>query len=102
MNQATTTNGCSTTGPRITRTATESRHLRRGAEGALAGGDRDRRQALGAVLGRRRLCRGGLVALHQGFDGQDDEEVDDCRDDQDRDQRVDEKAVPEVRAVDAE
>src|SRR3954449_13399658 len=102
MSQTTTTNGCSTTAPRITRTVTESRHLRRGTEGALACGGGDRRQAFRAVLGRRRLVRGGLVTLHQVVDRHDDEEVDDCRDDQERDQRVDEQAVPEVRAVDAE
>src|SRR3954464_3979644 len=102
MSQTTTTNGCSTTAPRITRTVTESRHLRRGTEGALACGGGDRRQAFRAVLGRRRLVRGGLVTLHQVGDRHDDEEVDDRRDDQEREQRVNKKAVSKVRAVDVE
>src|SRR3954452_24537148 len=97
-----TTSDCSTTVPRITRTATDSRSLRGRTEGTLARTGGDRRQALRALLRRGRLVGSRLVALHQAVDRYDDEEVDDRGEDQERDQRVEEHSVAEVRTVDGE
>src|SRR3954469_24555919 len=74
----------------------------RSAEGAAARGDRDLAQAL-----RTRACGGldrqlGAAARHQRVHRPDDEEVDDRRDHDERDQRVDEVAVAEMASVDRE
>src|SRR3954453_13493746 len=76
--------------------------LRGGAEGALAGGRRDRGQALRAVLRRDRLFGGWLVALHQRIPRHHDEEIDDGGQDHEGDEEVDEVAVEEVRSVHCE
>src|SRR5881409_2403347 len=99
----TTTPTCSRSGHRTTsRATTDSGSLRRCTERTLACAGRDRRQALGAILGGSRFVGRRLVALHQPVDGDDDEEVDDERDEQERHERRDEPAVGEQHAADLE
>src|ERR1700674_4472146 len=76
--------------------------LRRGAERAAPGADRDLALALGALLcrgvGRRLLSR----ACQRRCVGDYDEEIDDGGDDDERYDRVDEVPVEELAVVDSE
>ena len=84
-----------------TRWRSGSPHLR-GAERAPSRVLRDVRQALGARAHDAVDGRLGLEPRHHRVQRPHDEEEDHGRDDQERDQRVEEDAVGEARAVDGE
>src|SRR3954464_10138537 len=102
MRRPVTTSDCSTTVPRITKIASDSGSLHRRTEGTLARAGGDRRQALQALLRRGRLVGSRLVAVHQPADRYNDEEEGHRREDEERDQRVEELSVAKTRAVDGE
>ena len=72
------------------------------AERAAARGDRDVAQALGALPRRRGLRRPALPPRHERVDRLDDEVEEHGRDHDERDQRVEKRAVEEVALVDRE
>src|SRR4029078_11271193 len=72
------------------------------AEGAAPGTDRDLTQAVRALAGRLVDRRLGAPARHERVHRLHDEEEDDRGDDDERDQRIEERAVEKVALGDRE